>query len=183
MFASVQTLAGRLAWFDPDEFDYVVVDEFHHASARTYRRVLDHFRPGFLLGLTATPERLDGADLLALCGDNLVFECNLVEGIDRGDLSTFDYFGILTSSTTPRSPGAAGGSIPMRSTDAVATQERAAAGSGRVASPRGRADARVLRHRPPRRLHGRVLPRRRRRRPWPCTPARPAPPDGRPSRT
>ena len=47
VFASVQTLAGRLDAFEPDEFDYVVVDEFHHASARTYRRLIDHFQPRF----------------------------------------------------------------------------------------------------------------------------------------
>ena len=55
LFASVQTLAGNLHRFAPDRFDYVVVDEFHHAAARSYRRVIDHFQPGFLLGLTATP--------------------------------------------------------------------------------------------------------------------------------
>src|SRR3954451_6654827 len=65
VFASVQTLARRLDAFAPDAFDYIVVDEFHHASASSYRKVLDHFTPAFLLGLTATPDRMDGADLLA----------------------------------------------------------------------------------------------------------------------
>jgi Helicase conserved C-terminal domain/Type III restriction enzyme, res subunit len=69
-----------------------VVDEFHHAAAPTYRRILEHFTRSFLLGLTATPERLDGADLLALCDDNVVFECGLVEGISRGDLCPFHYW-------------------------------------------------------------------------------------------
>ena len=78
----------------PGRFDYVVIDEFHHAAARSYRRVIDHFQPAFLLGLTATPNRMDGADLLALCSDNLVYECPLTEGIERGDLSPFRYFGI-----------------------------------------------------------------------------------------
>jgi superfamily II DNA or RNA helicase len=67
VFASVQTLAGRLEAFEADAFDYIVIDEFHHAAAPSYRRVIDHFQPKFLLGLTATPDRLDGADLLALC--------------------------------------------------------------------------------------------------------------------
>ena len=125
VFASVQTLAGRLGVFDPDEFDYVVVDEFHHASARTYRRILDHFRPGFLLGLTATPERLDGADLLALCGDNLVFECNLVEGINRGDLSRFEYFGTTDVVDYTPIPWRGGRFDPELLTNAVATQVRA----------------------------------------------------------
>ena len=64
---------GTLDRFASDDFDYIVVDEFHHAAAATYRRVLDHFTPRFLLGLTATPERMDGADLLSLCADNLAF--------------------------------------------------------------------------------------------------------------
>jgi len=72
LFASIQTL-GRvrhLQRFTPETFDYIVVDEFHHAAARTYRRLIDHFTPKFLLGLTATPERMDGGDLLALCQEN-----------------------------------------------------------------------------------------------------------------
>lgn len=95
-FASVQTLGkqAHLTKFSPTAFDYVVVDEFHHASATTYRKVLDHFQPSFMLGLTATPERTDGADLLALCSENLVYRCDLVEGIRRGLLSVFDYFGV-----------------------------------------------------------------------------------------
>jgi diadenosine tetraphosphate (Ap4A) HIT family hydrolase/HKD family nuclease len=94
VFATVQTLSGSLDRFAPDAFDYVIVDEFHHAAATTYRRVLDHFTPGFLLGLTATPERMDGADLLSLCADNLVFECDLVEGIRRNELVPFHYWGV-----------------------------------------------------------------------------------------
>lgn len=94
VFASVQTLARRLDEFEPTEFDYIVVDEFHHAAASSYRKVIDHFDPRFLLGLTATPERMDGADLMSLCGDNLVFECGLIEGIDRSELVPFRYWGI-----------------------------------------------------------------------------------------
>jgi superfamily II DNA or RNA helicase len=60
IFATVQTLSGHLDRFAPDAFDYIIVDEFHHAAAATYRRVLDHFTARFLLGLTATPERMDG---------------------------------------------------------------------------------------------------------------------------
>lgn len=96
LFASVQTLgrARHLETFDPEAFQYIVVDEFHHAAAPTYRRLLDHFEPTFLLGLTATPERTDGGDLLALCGENLVYRCDLAEGIRRGLLSPFDYYGV-----------------------------------------------------------------------------------------
>ena len=96
LFASVQTLGkqSHLDRFSPDQFDYIVIDEFHHASAATYRRLLRHFKPDFVLGLTATPERSDGADLLDLCDDNLVYRCDLAEGIRRNLLCPFDYFGV-----------------------------------------------------------------------------------------
>jgi superfamily II DNA or RNA helicase/diadenosine tetraphosphate (Ap4A) HIT family hydrolase len=95
-FASIQTLGRKahLNRFSADYFDYIVVDEFHHASAASYRKLLEHFTPTFLLGLTATPDRTDGADLLALCGENLVYRCDLAEGIRRGLLSPFDYYGV-----------------------------------------------------------------------------------------
>jgi superfamily II DNA or RNA helicase/HKD family nuclease len=91
VFASIQSLQRNLDRFSPDEFDYIVVDEFHHAAAPTYRQVIGHFTPRFMLGLTATPDRTDAADLLALCGDNLVFECGLLEGLQQGLLSPFAY--------------------------------------------------------------------------------------------
>lgn len=98
LFASIQTLgtARHLERFARSAFDYVVVDEFHHAAAATYRRVIDHFEPDFLLGLTATPERTDGGSLLALCGENLVYRCDLFDGIRRAPdrLVPFHYFGI-----------------------------------------------------------------------------------------
>jgi HKD family nuclease/protein-L-isoaspartate O-methyltransferase len=95
--ASVQTLAraSHLEKFSPQHFDYVVVDEFHHASAATYRKLLSHFAPSFLLGLTATPDRTDQSDILSLCDDNLVFTCGLFEGIDQDLLAPFHYYGIL----------------------------------------------------------------------------------------
>ncbi|NLF68863.1 MAG: DEAD/DEAH box helicase family protein [Candidatus Anammoximicrobium sp.] len=96
LFASIQTLGRQqhLKLFSPDSFDYVVVDEFHHAAARTYRRLIDYFAPKFLLGLTATPERMDGGDLLGLCQENLVFRCDVMAGIRQGLLCPFHYFGV-----------------------------------------------------------------------------------------
>jgi len=96
LFASIQTLgrAHHLQAFGRDHFDYVVVDEFHHASARTYQRLLAHFSPRFLLGLTATPERTDQSDILALCDDNLVFNKDLFDGIEAKLLCPFTYQGI-----------------------------------------------------------------------------------------
>ena len=125
LFASVQTLAGNLDLFASDRFDYVVVDEFHHAAARSYRRVIDHFQPEFLLGLTATPNRMDGADLLALCSDNLVYECPLTDGIERGDLSPFRYFGIADDVDYTPIPWRGGQFDSRALTEAVETQERA----------------------------------------------------------
>lgn len=75
-------------------FDYVVVDEFHHASAPSYRALLARLEYGFLLGLTATPERQDGHDVLTLCDYNIAYEVRLVEAINRGWLLPFHYFGI-----------------------------------------------------------------------------------------
>jgi superfamily II DNA or RNA helicase/diadenosine tetraphosphate (Ap4A) HIT family hydrolase/HKD family nuclease len=125
VFASVQTLAGNLDQFAPDRFDYVVIDEFHHAAARSYRRVIDHLQPAFLLGLTATPNRMDGADLLALCSDKLVHETSLAEGIERGDLSPFRYFGIADDVDYTPIPWRGGRFDPAALTTAVATVGRA----------------------------------------------------------
>ncbi|MGO9783411.1 MAG: DEAD/DEAH box helicase family protein [Streptosporangiaceae bacterium] len=125
LFASVHTLAANLDRFAPDRFDYVVVDEFHHAAASSYRRIIDHFQPEFLLGLTATPNRMDGADLLALCSDNLVYECPLSEGVERGDLSPFRYFGIADDVDYISIPWRGGRFDPAALTEAVETQERA----------------------------------------------------------
>ncbi len=98
LMASVQTLgrARHLERMAPAAFQLIVVDEFHHASAATYRRLIDHFEPDFLLGLTATPERSDGGDLLGLCGENLVYRCDLLRGIaENGErLVPFSYFGV-----------------------------------------------------------------------------------------
>lgn len=93
VFATVQSASGR-----PDlaqrAFDYVVVDEFHHASAPSYRTLLQQLSHRFLLGLTATPERQDGHDVLELCDYNVAYEVRLVEAINRGWLMPFHYFGI-----------------------------------------------------------------------------------------
>lgn len=127
VFASVQTLArvAHLGRFAADAFDYIVVDEFHHAAASTYRRIIDHFTPGFLLGLTATPDRSDGGDLLALCEENVVYECDLWSGIDRGLLSPFKYYGVPDPVEYAQIPWRSGRFDEAALTAAVATQARA----------------------------------------------------------
>jgi len=96
LFASVQTLGREhhLENFRADYFDYVIVDEFHHAAARTYQRLLGHFAPRFLLGLTATPDRTDQSDILHLCDDNLVYSNDIFDGINAKLLCPFQYYGI-----------------------------------------------------------------------------------------
>lgn len=125
VFASVQTLSRSLDRFAANAFDYVVVDEFHHAAAASYRKVLDHFTPDFLVGLTATPDRMDGADLLALCADNLVYECDLIEGIRRTELVPFHYWGVPDPVDFEPIPWRNGKFDPEALQAAVETQERA----------------------------------------------------------
>jgi superfamily II DNA or RNA helicase/diadenosine tetraphosphate (Ap4A) HIT family hydrolase len=127
VFASVQTLsrAKHLSRFAPEAFDYIVVDEFHHAAAQTYRKLLGHFKPRFLLGLTATPDRMDGRSLLELCDDNLVFRRDLIHGISRRLLVPFHYFGIRDVTDFEPIPWRSGRFDPEALTTAVATDERA----------------------------------------------------------
>lgn len=98
VFALVQTLGKEKylnkEFFTKDYFDYIVIDEFHHASSKNYQKILDYFAPKFLLGLTATPERLDGKDILSICDYNLVYEVTLKDAINKGDLVPFRYYGI-----------------------------------------------------------------------------------------
>ena len=78
----------------PDAFDVVVVDEFHHAAAPTYERLLNHLRPRILLGLTATPERTDGRSVLEWFDGRIAVELRLWDALERGLLCPFQYFGL-----------------------------------------------------------------------------------------
>lgn len=94
VFASVQSLTGRIDEIPAGGFDIVVVDEFHHAEAPTYRRLLDHLTPRELLGLTATPERTDGTDVRSFFGGRTAAELRVWQAISADLLSPFHYFGI-----------------------------------------------------------------------------------------
>jgi superfamily II DNA or RNA helicase len=95
VFASIQSLHSRgYEDLDPRQFDMVIVDEFHHAEAETYRRLLEHIRPKVLLGLTATPERSDGSNVMEWFGGRSPIELRLWEALERGYLAPFQYFGI-----------------------------------------------------------------------------------------
>ena len=98
IFASVATL-GRpeyltAKYFAPDYFDYIVIDEFHHAVNEQYMRIVNYFKPQFLLGLTATPERMDGRNIYEICDYNVPYEISLTEAINKGMLVPFRYYGI-----------------------------------------------------------------------------------------
>jgi superfamily II DNA or RNA helicase len=95
VFASIQSLsAQRLAALAPDHFDVVVIDEFHHAEAASYRRLLDHVRPVELLDLTATPERGDGVDVREFFAGRVASELRLWEALEQNLLCPFHYFGV-----------------------------------------------------------------------------------------
>ncbi len=98
IFASVSTL-GKASYlcetyFAPDYFDYIVIDEFHHAVTECYQCIIDYFKPKFLLGLTATPERMDGRSIYEICDYNVPYEITLKDAINRGMLVPFHYYGI-----------------------------------------------------------------------------------------
>ncbi len=95
VFAMIQSLQeSRIAEIEPDAFDVVVVDEFHHAAADSYDRLLSHLHPRELVGLTATPERLDGRDVTEWFDYRIAVELRLWEAIDQGFLVPFQYFGV-----------------------------------------------------------------------------------------
>ena len=99
IFASVATL-GRdeylnNKYFASDYFNYIVIDEFHHAINDQYQRIVNYFNPQFLLGLTATPERMDGRNIYEICDYNVPYEISLKEAINKGMLVPFHYYGIF----------------------------------------------------------------------------------------
>ncbi|MDQ8705698.1 DUF3427 domain-containing protein [Streptomyces sp. LHD-70] len=96
VFASVNSLNARtLDRLPPDHFDVIVIDEFHHGTAPTYQKIMDHFQPAELLGLTATPERADGKNIQDEFFDgHIAAEMRLWEALENDLLSPFHYFGI-----------------------------------------------------------------------------------------
>ncbi|MFA5699606.1 MAG: DUF3427 domain-containing protein, partial [Sphaerochaeta sp.] len=96
LFATIQTLSKDeiLYSFEKGEFDYIVVDEAHHAPADSYCKVLDYFTPKFLLGMTATPVRPDGKDVYSLFGNSIAAEITLAQALEANLLAPFHYYGI-----------------------------------------------------------------------------------------
>lgn len=96
LFSTIQTMSKEDVYtrYDPEHFDYIVVDEVHKAGATSYLKVLDYFKPKFLLGMTASPERTDGFNIYDLFDNNIAHEIRLQEALEEDLLCPFHYFGI-----------------------------------------------------------------------------------------
>ncbi len=143
VFASVQSLTPeRLAAIAPEAFDVVVVDEFHHAAAPSYRALLDHVRPRVLLGLTATPERMDGVDVTHWFDGHIASELRLWDALEQRLLSPFHYYGVGHDSLDFRKVAWSGGRYSTTGLEQVLTGDDVVMGwvirqlQDKVADPR-----------------------------------------------
>ena len=96
IFSTVQTISKdeHLQQFAKDHFNYIVIDETHRAGASSYQKIMNHFTPDFLLGMTATPERTDGLDVFKLFEYNIAYEIRLHKALEEDMLSPFHYYGV-----------------------------------------------------------------------------------------
>ncbi len=90
-FGTVQTLSRNLNKFEVDNFDYIIVDEAHHYQAKSFKKVLEYFKPTFMLGLTATPNRLDGLSIFKVLG-NKIYDAKISTAIKKGLLTKINYY-------------------------------------------------------------------------------------------
>lgn len=111
LFISIQTFNSQafIEKTTPEFYDYIIVDEFHHAAAPTYQKLLSYYNPQILLGLTATPERMDGKSILPYFSNRIAAEIRLPEAIDRKLLCPFQYFGVTDTVDLDNLKWAAGG--------------------------------------------------------------------------
>ena len=111
LFLSIQTFNSQdfITKTSPDFYDYIIVDEFHHAAARSYQKLLEYYQPKILLGLTATPERMDGKSILGYFNNRIAAEIRLPEAIDRKLLCPFQYFGVTDTVNLDQLKWSAGG--------------------------------------------------------------------------
>ncbi len=94
LFATRDSLSRHYNEFDKDAFDYIVLDEAHHASSESYKNILSYFKPKFLLGLTATPERSDNGDIYSIFDNNVAVEIRLRDALSHDLVCPFHYFGL-----------------------------------------------------------------------------------------
>ena len=127
VFASIQSLTeNRIRELDPAYYDVVIIDEFHHAAAPTYDRLLNLLEPRYLLGLTATPERADGQPIIQWFDDRMAAELRLWHALDQQLLCPFQYFGIADG-TDLRTTGWQAGRYVTADLDNVYTGDHARA--------------------------------------------------------
>ena len=94
MFSTVQTMSKCCEDFEKDDFDYIIIDEAHHVTSKSYQTIVQHFKPKFLLGMTATPERGDGGDIFDVFDDNIALDLRLRDALAHDLVAPFHYFGI-----------------------------------------------------------------------------------------
>lgn len=94
LFSTNVSMCRSLELFDKKQFDYIIIDECHHAAAESYKKIIDYFEPEFLLGLTATPERMDNQDVYELFGNNVPYELRLRDALVNDLIVPFRYYGI-----------------------------------------------------------------------------------------
>lgn len=94
LFATRDTMCRHYEDFSTTDFDYIVVDEAHHASSESYQKILSYFKPDFLLGLTATPERSDNGDIYSIFDNNVAVEIRLRQALEYNLICPFHYFGL-----------------------------------------------------------------------------------------
>lgn len=120
IFSTVQTISRdqHLANIDPSTFDYLIIDETHRAGSDSYQKIIQHFHPEFLLGMTATPERTDGHDIFADFDHNIAYEIRLHRAMEEDILSPFHYFGVTDISVDGQEIG------ELSDFNALVSQER-----------------------------------------------------------
>jgi superfamily II DNA or RNA helicase len=126
VFASIQTLNNKLSNLNlsPEYFDYIVVDECHHLTANSYRGIINYFKPKVLLGLTATPERMDGGDIQEDFHNKIAAEIRLPEALNRKLLCPFQYFGITDSIDLSQATWERGRYVPSQLTNIYTANDR-----------------------------------------------------------
>ncbi len=126
VFASIQSLnSADVRNIDPAHFDVVIVDEFHHAAAPSYEALLEHVKPVELLGLTATPERADGLDVLRHFDGRIAAELRLWDAIDQEYLAPFAYFGVHDGLDLRRIPWRRGQGYDVSALEGLLTADHA----------------------------------------------------------
>ncbi len=168
VFASIQSLnAADIRWIEPDHFDVLIVDEFHHAAAPSYQGLLERLNPRELLGLTATPERADGLDVLRYFDGRIAAELRLWDAIDQQFLVPFDYFGIYDGLDLSEIPWRRGRGYDVEALTNLVTSDHIWARrvidqvQQKVADVKRHARTGLLRQRAARALYGRSIPARR----------------------